>query len=105
MRSIVLLLISTLVAGCSALLESELARILDQAFNIGALTKKNPWATGIGCGGTKKDALDNARNVAQYNLRSLTGPTRYRVEYSTKGPAKNAGPGCWEVEARAGRPG
>jgi hypothetical protein len=100
-----MLLLSVLTAGCAATPEGDLAQIQDQAYRIGNLSRDRAWATGTGCAPTKQGAVAKARAIATFNLRSLTGPARYAVEFHALGPAQGAGPECWAIEARAVRPG
>ena len=62
----------------------------------------NAAATGEGCGFTDKDALEAARKVAHYNLRSMTGNADYKVEFRMlRQTVAERDRICVEVEARA----
>lgn len=89
------------IAACAPAPEGELRRIQEDQFIIGDLSKNRAWATGIGCGGTEGDAIANARKIAQFNLRGLTGAARYRVEYRVLRRVEGESQACVEVEARA----
>ncbi len=101
-RSALAVLLTGLVLGCSAEPPlGELARIQDDQFSIGNLTRDRAWATGIGCGGSEGEAIAKAQDIAQFNLRSLTGASQYRVQYRVLRQMPQPGQACWEVEAKA----
>jgi hypothetical protein len=89
------------IGACAPAPQGELLRIQDDQFTIGDPSKDRAWATGIGCGGTEGEAVANARNIAQFNLRGLTGAARYRVEYRVLRRVADERQACVEVEARA----
>lgn len=89
------------VAACTPANQGELLRIQDDQFAIGDISKNRAWATGIGCGGTEEDAIANARKIAQFNLRGLTGAAQYRVDYRVLRRVEGESQACVEVEARA----
>ncbi|MBI3993363.1 MAG: hypothetical protein HY342_08815 [Candidatus Lambdaproteobacteria bacterium] len=61
-------------------------------------------ATGEGCGFTDKEALEAARKVAHYNLRSMTGNADYKVEFRVlRQTVAERDRTCVEVEALAVR--
>jgi hypothetical protein len=79
----------------------DLLHIQDDQFRIGNPSREHAWATGIACGGTENDAVVNAQDVAQFNLRNLTGAARYRVQYRVLRRIPTQGRACVEVEALA----
>lgn len=58
-------------------------------------------ATGTACGFVKKQALIDAEQTASYNLRSVTGPAKYKIRYRLVRVFKDDGRVCAEVEATA----
>ena len=95
--------LAALLLACSAPEPTgDLLHIQDDQFRIGNPSKEHAWATGIGCAGTENDALANAQDVAQFNLRNLTGAARYRVQYRVLRKVPNPqGRACVEVGAQA----
>lgn len=100
--SAVALLLLTLLGGCSAEPPlGDLDRIQDDQYSIANPSRDRASATGIGCAATAGDAVAKARDIAQFNLRTLTGAGRYRVQYRTLREVHQPGQACWEVEAKA----
>lgn len=58
-------------------------------------------ATGIGCGGTEKEALADARNTASYNLRGVTGNSNYKIRFHVLRDIPKENSFCVEVKATA----
>ena len=58
-------------------------------------------ATGIGCGGTEKEALAEARNTASFNLRGVTGNSNYRIRFQLLREIPKEHKICVEVKATA----
>ncbi len=82
----------------------ERGNILDDAHRILRPGVIDAQATGVGCGGSSKEALTSARRVAKYNLRSLTGPARYLVRFRKEGEFTRGEQTCVEVVASAYAP-
>ncbi len=61
-------------------------------------------ATGIGCGETESAALQNARKLAHYNLRALTGSGSYKVVFMILEEVEDPDRSCVKVEARTATP-
>lgn len=57
-------------------------------------------ATGIGCAETDTEALTNARATAQYNLRTVLGSGKYKVDFRILREVPGNKRYCVEVEAR-----
>ncbi len=101
-RSAGVLLLVTLLWACSAEPPlGDLDRIQDDQYRIGNPSRDRALATGIGCAGSQGDALGKAQDIAQFNLRTLTGAARYRVQYRTLREFQQPGQSCMEVEAKA----
>ena len=79
----------------------ELRRVRDENFKLTNPSRDAASATGIGCGGTKAEALGEARRTAQFNLRGVTGNANYRIRYSVLRELPRPDTICLEVEARA----
>jgi hypothetical protein len=79
----------------------ELRNIQEDRHRIADPSRLHALATGIGCGGTRQDALTSAQRVAQFNLRSLTGEARYLVEFAVLRELPEPQRYCVEVSARA----
>lgn len=58
-------------------------------------------ATGIGCGGTEKEAMAEARNTARFNLRGVTGNSNYKVRFHLLREIPRESKFCVEVKATA----
>ena len=91
------------VLGCSSPKQDlDLVHIQDDQYAIDNPSKDRAIATGIGCGAFVKDAVANAQDIAQFNLRTLTGAGKYRVEYRVlHSVPPQQGQACVEVEAKA----
>ncbi len=79
----------------------ELQRVRDENFKLSNPSRNAASATGVGCGGTKAEALGEARRTALFNLRGVTGNANYRVRYALLRELPRPGTICVEVEARA----
>ena len=90
-----------LTACADKKIEGILQNISDDRHSIANPSKRYASATGIGCGKIRKEALTTARQVAQYNLRSLTGPARYRIRYDIVREFSESNNICFEVSAQA----
>ena len=102
MGGVAALLLLVLTAGCGKPdIKGELSRIADDKYRIEDPSPRNALATGVGCGGTQDEALINARRIAKFNLRSLTGPARYSVSFKTLRTIPDEKETCVEVSARA----
>ena len=93
--------LAMVLATCTPSPEGDLSWVQDKNFRIGNPSATRAWVTGIGCAPTKDVALNKARAVATFNLRNLTGPNRYAIEYRVLGPIARKEPGCWEIQASA----
>jgi len=94
--------LAALALGCSAPEPTgDLLHIQDDQFRVGNLSRESAWATGIGCAGTENDAVGNAQDIAEFNLRNLTGAARYRIQYRVLRKIPTQGRACVEVEAQA----
>ena len=82
-------------------IKGELGRISDDKFSIEDPSPRNALATGVGCGPTLQEALINARRIAKFNLRSLTGAARYSVSFESLREIPDEKETCVEVSARA----
>ena len=72
----------------------------DDQFAIGDPGGRQATATGIGCATTARVALTEAQRTAQYNLRGVMGPGRYRMRLETIRDYRDGERFCAEVEAR-----
>jgi hypothetical protein len=75
--------------------------IQDENFSIKQPSEDRASATGIGCGGTEKEATRNARQTAQYNLRGISGNGKYEIQVILLRKFPKQGLQCVEVEAGA----
>lgn len=101
-----LLLAAAISAGCAAepparTREERFPYIQDGNFRVENPSRTRASATGIGCGGSEEEAIQDARSTAHYNLRGVTGNQTYRVEYLLLRKMPREGLHCVEVEARA----
>ncbi len=87
--------------GCTPAPQGDLLHIQEEQHQIGNPSRDQATATGIGCGGSDKAALADARRVAEYNLRSLTGEAHYYVQFRTLRQIADPTQQCVEVQAQA----
>jgi uncharacterized lipoprotein YajG len=99
---IALLPLAMLLAGCSRS-NDEMARTRPSRYSVRNASTDAAIATGTGCDTTEQAALANARRVAHYNLRSVTGDASYNVEFRIVRQVPSADRVCVEVEAQAVR--
>jgi hypothetical protein len=89
------------LAGCTEPPRGELRWVRDDHHRIADPGALGAMATGTGCAPTRGEALTKAEQVAQFNLRSLAGPGRYRVRYELLDDGLRAEGHCIELAARA----
>lgn len=92
------------LAGCSGK-DTERARrfpfIHEPNFKIENPSRDHASATGMGCGGTGKEALLQARNTAKFNLRGVTGNGNYKIRFDLLKETSKEDRICVEVKATA----
>lgn len=79
----------------------SLLYIEDRNFQVENPSKDHASATGIGCGGTERDASLEARRTARFNLRGVTGNANYKIRFTHVRDIPRAGLFCMEVKATA----
>jgi len=93
------------LAACSEVVPGEMRYIQEDQRRVENPGKIGARAIGRGCDSTKGDALEMARRVALYNLRSVTGQARYTVTYRITNFIPSAPEAqdyyCYEVEAES----
>jgi len=87
--------------ACATETPGELDRVEGRSYRVLKAHRERAVVTGVGCGGSREEALAAARRIAHYNLRSVTGSGTYRVVFRELGPVGDGGAICLEVEARA----
>ena len=75
--------------------------IHDPNFKVENPSRDRASATGIGCGGTEKDALLAAQNTAKFNLRGVTGNGNYKIRFDLVREMPEDMRFCVEVKATA----
>ena len=98
------LLLLLLLGGCTEGPLGELRDIRPERHSIADPGVVGASATGRGCGHTRSEALDTARRVAQFNLRSLTGSARYSIRYNLLSETRTEEGVCMEMNALALEP-
>jgi len=100
------LLLGTVVAACSSPKTGELRYIEDDRYAVRSPGPVRAVATGRGCGATERHAEVQARRLAEFNLRTVTGAARYNIDHELVGREPQPdGTICVTVEARATPPG
>ena len=98
-------LLAVLAAACSETRNGEESSrppyIEDRNFQVENPSRDHASATGIGCGGTEKEALLDARNTARFNLRGVTGNATYKIRFTHVRDIPREGLVCMEVKATA----
>lgn len=91
------------LAACTGDLEraERFPFIHEPNFKIKNPSRDHASATGIGCGGTEKEALMEARNTARFNLRGVSGNANYKIRYQLLREIPEDGKICVEVNATA----
>lgn len=79
----------------------ELKNIMADQHDIANPSKDRAEATGRGCGPSRQDAIKTALRVARFNLRSLTGNARYKVDSRIIKEEAGQEIYCVEMAARA----
>lgn len=91
-------------AGCGLFdspVPKDLREIQDDRHRIENPSPKNALATGRGCAYSRREAMETARKVARFNLRSLTGDETYKVRFRLVSEKPEKGRVCVEMSARA----
>jgi hypothetical protein len=101
LRPLAWMAIAAALMACSSEPRGNLKYIEQDQFAIGNPSKDRALATGIGCGFTMHEAEAAAEEVAQFNLRRLTGEARYRVEFTRLREIPDTQKACIELQARA----
>ncbi len=98
-----LTLVGMAAAGCATAEKEPQAErfpyIQDRNFQMRDEGTPHTVATGIGCGGSEKEALTDARRTAHYNLRGVTGNADYKIRFTVLREVPKPGRICVEVEA------
>ena len=81
--------------------KGNLQYIEQDTFRIENPSADRAVATGIGCGFTFGEAEQAARDTSSFNLRRVTGSTRYRIEFSRLSETVQSNKVCVEVQAKA----
>lgn len=91
------------LAACTEKVEraERFPYIHEPNFRIENPSRDHASATGIGCGGTEKEALMEARNTARFNLRGVSGSGNYKIRYQLLREIPENGKFCVEVKATA----
>jgi len=73
------------IQGCAKdePMPGEMREIRDENHDIYNPSKDMASATGYGCGENYQQAMVNAKRIAEFNLRSLTGHRKYSIRYNT----------------------
>lgn len=100
---LVLALLLGVFSGCTQddEVRGELRNILDEHHEIRNPSKNHASASGYGCGFNRKEAINTARRIADYNLRSLTGVAKYNTAYRVLKQHPDLNNYCVEVLATA----
>jgi hypothetical protein len=91
------------LAACTGDLEraERFPYIHEPNFKIENPSRDHASATGIGCGGTEKEALMEARITARFNLRGVSGNGNYKIRYLLLREIPKDEKFCVEVKATA----
>jgi hypothetical protein len=94
-------LAATVLAACSAPPRGNLRYLEPESYRIENPSADRALVTGKACAFAVHEAEQRAQEIANFNLRRLTGDAPYRIEFSRLSETTEGNQVCVEMQAQA----